>query len=394
MIHPLGSFPRFGHQERWARERRVRAIANSILTRQANAEYNLHKEIAFHDLLQRLAQGMHALSDKGERQIAELTARLDAVRRHHEAGRRVYFGKLAGLLLDYCEVTGSHPELREMSRDHLKRTVENLAFMHMQGSPSSGISTTHPSQNEAAPSHPHVLTPVKTAVQNLIVGMAGYTSSIKSIADLPPGKLVESFQRVRPKVTLTAEEARHAIGKMFRGATLMKYALGWKQPTVGSVGKSAPVRGLQWRLVMAYSVYEQIENAVFGEECHSKPPRKDALSSIRVRQRLPGPVLSQREMERIERREAAADELCEFLGVREPLRNRFTAWLLGHQLDGECDTARSLFIIAQLRHLAAHGALSADRAGKLGLAPGFSAVPPVLHEMTGALPPTLFPNQN
>ena len=135
MTYPLGSFPRFGHQQRWADERRSRAILNSILTRQANAEYNLRKEIAFHDILKRLAQGMRALNVEGEKQIAEFSARLGAVHRCHEAGKRVYFGKLAGLLLDYCELTGSHPELREMSRDHLKRTVENLAFMHLSGTP-------------------------------------------------------------------------------------------------------------------------------------------------------------------------------------------------------------------------------------------------------------------
>ena len=41
MDYPLGSFPRFGHQERWANERRERAIANSIATRQAMAARNL-----------------------------------------------------------------------------------------------------------------------------------------------------------------------------------------------------------------------------------------------------------------------------------------------------------------------------------------------------------------
>ena len=35
MNYPLGSFPRYGHQERWAQERRQRAIANSIATRRA-----------------------------------------------------------------------------------------------------------------------------------------------------------------------------------------------------------------------------------------------------------------------------------------------------------------------------------------------------------------------
>jgi hypothetical protein len=214
--------------------------------------------------------------------------------------------------------------------------------------------------------------------------MLGFRTSIKSLAQLTPDRLDKSFRCVQSKVMHTAEQARLAIGKMFRGATLMQHALEWKQPTVGSGVKSAAVRGLQWRLVMAYSGYEQIENALFGEEPYSKLPRKDALARIHLWPRFPGPVLSRREMERIERREAAADELREFLGVREKLRNRFTAWLLGHPAEDECKTARTIFIIAQLRHLIAHGALSADRADKLGLVPCFDAAPSVLHEVAGA----------
>jgi len=44
MSYPLGSFPRFGHQERWAQERRQRAIANSIATRQAQKRARVLRE--------------------------------------------------------------------------------------------------------------------------------------------------------------------------------------------------------------------------------------------------------------------------------------------------------------------------------------------------------------
>lgn len=44
MDYPLGSFPRFGHQERWARERRERAIENSITTRRWNAYWRRHRK--------------------------------------------------------------------------------------------------------------------------------------------------------------------------------------------------------------------------------------------------------------------------------------------------------------------------------------------------------------
>ncbi len=55
MSYPLGSFPRYGHQERWAQERCERAIANSIATRQAKKRYRVFLEesgfIAFKEVL-------------------------------------------------------------------------------------------------------------------------------------------------------------------------------------------------------------------------------------------------------------------------------------------------------------------------------------------------------
>lgn len=198
---------------------------------------------------------------------------------------------------------------------------------------------------------------------------------------------------MQPEAELTEGQVRHAIGKMLRGATLMKHALEWRKPAVGTGEKSAFVRGLQWRLVMAYSGYEQIEKAVFGENHQSNNSRNNTLSIISLQHILPGPVLNQRELERIERREASVNELCDFLGVRQQLRRRFTTWLLGHSIEGECETSRSIFIIAQLRHLVAHGALSADRTVKLGLVPCFDAGPSVLNEVAGLFLQSLIFNE-
>jgi hypothetical protein len=211
--------------------------------------------------------------------------------------------------------------------------------------------------------------------------MSGCISTIRTFSDAPSGRLVKSFRVVQPKTELTEAQTRHAVGKMLRRATLMKHALEWSSPSVGTGEKSALVRGLQWRLVMAYSGYEQIEAALFGEKCHANLSRQKALSSIRLQHRLPSPVLSQREMDRIEQRKTAANELCDFLGVRLQVRHRFTTWLLGHPVGAESDTTRSIFIIAQLRNLVAHGALSADRASKLGLVSCFESGPVVLDEI-------------
>jgi hypothetical protein len=56
--YPLGSFPRFGHQERWAHEQRERAIANSIATRQAMAARNLMVEREFYGMLDGYVQSL------------------------------------------------------------------------------------------------------------------------------------------------------------------------------------------------------------------------------------------------------------------------------------------------------------------------------------------------
>ena len=60
MDYPLGSFPRFGHQERWARERRQRAIENSITTRRWNAYWRRQREAMGTSLLRECERAVDA----------------------------------------------------------------------------------------------------------------------------------------------------------------------------------------------------------------------------------------------------------------------------------------------------------------------------------------------
>lgn len=60
MDYPLGSFPRFGHQERWARERRERAIENSITTRRWNAYWRRHRKSMGTSLLRECERAVDA----------------------------------------------------------------------------------------------------------------------------------------------------------------------------------------------------------------------------------------------------------------------------------------------------------------------------------------------
>lgn len=127
MPYPLGSFPRYGHQQRWASARRERAINNSIVTRQARAYEHLQTEIAFYNVLCGFADTMKANNAEGEMLISQFQERLRSIHRKLSVGKRVYYRKLTETLLFCCEITGSYPELKDMTQYQLEAIVENEA---------------------------------------------------------------------------------------------------------------------------------------------------------------------------------------------------------------------------------------------------------------------------
>ncbi|MDB4680822.1 hypothetical protein OAE72_02620 [Akkermansiaceae bacterium] len=133
MTYPLGSFPRYGHQQRWADERRQRAITNSILTRQANAEAHLNTEMAFCQELLKQATTFRANNDEGERNIAEFYKKMNRIQRIHAKGKRVYYQRLIDLLLWVCEICGQYPELKHKDKEFMVALIEDTAFRYEQG---------------------------------------------------------------------------------------------------------------------------------------------------------------------------------------------------------------------------------------------------------------------
>jgi len=126
MNYPLGSFPQFGYQASWAAERRERAIANSIATRQANAFYNLRIEAAFFNLLNSSSETMTPLSPEAEVVVGDFKFRMARIRRKLESGKRVYYRYLAETLVLFCDICGINPELKKMSDDALVEMVRRL----------------------------------------------------------------------------------------------------------------------------------------------------------------------------------------------------------------------------------------------------------------------------
>lgn len=131
MKYPLGSFPRFAHQQRWADERRQRAISNSIATRRAMAEHHLRLEMEFCDEMRIHAQTLRAQKVIKEDRIAEADRMLEAIRLKHATGKRVYYRTLIDTLLFFCKIMAICPELKRKSHEELVTLVQTMAQNHM-----------------------------------------------------------------------------------------------------------------------------------------------------------------------------------------------------------------------------------------------------------------------
>lgn len=126
MDYPLGSFPRFGHQERWAIERRQRAIENSVATRQAMAARNLMVEREFYDVLDGYVQSMRPNCPETRAMAGEILKRMARIKRKHEAGQRVYFRYLGETLQLFCRNTALTQSLEGLGPERLAQIAEDL----------------------------------------------------------------------------------------------------------------------------------------------------------------------------------------------------------------------------------------------------------------------------
>jgi hypothetical protein len=124
MNYPLGSFPRFGHQETWALERRERAIDNSIAARQAMSEHNLMVEREFFGVLDGYVQKMEPNCAVTRAKADEILKRMARIKRKHDSGQRVYFRYLGETLQSFCRSTGLTDSLEGLEHEKLARVAE------------------------------------------------------------------------------------------------------------------------------------------------------------------------------------------------------------------------------------------------------------------------------
>ncbi len=123
MDYPLRSFPRFGHQERWAIERRQRAIENSIA---AMAARKLMVEREFYDLLDGYVQSMRPNCPETRAMADEILKRMARIKRKHDVDQRVYFRYLGETLQLFCRDTALTKSLEGLGPERLAQIAEDL----------------------------------------------------------------------------------------------------------------------------------------------------------------------------------------------------------------------------------------------------------------------------
>lgn len=126
MSYPLGSFPRFAHQENWASERRERAIHNSIVTRKNEAHRHLEAEKKVCRLLEEIYSGLKPTCPEGEAFIRDLHNRIERIRHYHDQGMRVYYSYLGETMQKLCIHSGFPSGVNDFSKKQLEAFVMDL----------------------------------------------------------------------------------------------------------------------------------------------------------------------------------------------------------------------------------------------------------------------------
>lgn len=184
-------------------------------------------------------------------------------------------------------------------------------------------------------------------------------------------------------VDLTAKARVLWLG-LSRGHALLRQAVEWDQPFIGRQqlpNQLDGVRGSLWRYVMAFSGWERAARSVIWDGMQQKWFKQSSLACLYDHCTMPAPPWPNREQVPANLKQWLAlsiDEqhpLPDFLALGDGQVD-FIPWLLGesHQL-------HPWAVLACLRNVVAHGALSPTKAQQWGLAPVYDEGVVVLHTL-------------
>jgi len=201
----------------------------------------------------------------------------------------------------------------------------------------------------------------------------------------------KSGKPVAPRLTRLNHEFKDEsqIGSyvhgIIRGRELLKNAREWSEPEIGQ-GPSAIYRGLQWKLVMAYSVIELLVKSLTAlGKGGLGPAEVEALISkltLPAFEPITSPSLEKQSIKAwIE--EMDQDAVLDFLKTDKGDRNQIQSWLFDQK---SCSSWTEALLLAKaLRNCTAHGALSPTKVQEWGLAEAFKQLPQDLFKIDAAI---------
>lgn len=219
-----------------------------------------------------------------------------------------------------------------------------------------------------------------TALHDVALGVVRETSAFKGFIDMYSGS----------GVAINKDQLFYSVT---RGQALLDQAVGWWKvgpgefsdpPCVGKPGPTAPLRGLQWRLCIAWAGFETWLGGLLATE----NARMDAGSLARWSKGLPKfeAIAAPKAGKGVSRwmEEEGGDAVLDFLGVNKTDRETLKQWLLkGEAILEWTDMA---LLAKALRNATVHGALSATATQELGLRDVLEKLPTLLQEFAhGAL---------
>jgi hypothetical protein len=169
-----------------------------------------------------------------------------------------------------------------------------------------------------------------------------------------------------------------------RGHALLKQAVEWDQPFIGrqqQPNQLDGVRGSLWRYVMAFSGWERAARSVIWDGTQQAWFKQSSLACLYDHSTTLAPPWPNREQvpanlkQWLESSMDGQHPLPDFLALGDRQAN-FVPWLLGesHQL-------HPWAVLACLRNVVAHGALSPTKVQQWGLAPVYNDGVVVLHTL-------------
>ncbi len=175
----------------------------------------------------------------------------------------------------------------------------------------------------------------------------------------------------------TPEHIDKVIKALCRGVSLTQAAADWQNPAIGddssSRTKHEKLRGIQWRLVIAYAGFEITAKGLMNHfERNTKPEIIQDLikkSNLKSYQKLEPPP-TPKEKSNLQKWLSKEDEaISEFLGVTAGDAKIINQWLVNSQ--AVCSWEEAVKLAKALRNATAHGFLQPTKVGQWKLNTSF-----------------------